>query len=65
MEVSVDLLSSKRYETNVAIDVTEPGGEAIITPGAQIVAQHTFSDAIPWILVTVFRYPPPPPSKPE
>jgi hypothetical protein len=58
MEVPVGLLSSKKYETNVSIDVTEPGGQPIITPGAQILVQRAFSDAIPWILVTVFRYPP-------
>jgi hypothetical protein len=57
MEVPVGQLSSKRYETNVAIDVTEPGGQPIITPGARILAQRVFDDAIPWILVTVFHYP--------
>jgi hypothetical protein len=61
MEVPIGLLSSKRYETNVAIDATEPGGQAIITPGAQILAQRAFDDAIPWILVTVFHYPIPSP----
>jgi len=33
MEVPVSMLSSKKYETNIAVDVTEPGGEPIITPG--------------------------------
>ena len=59
MEVPVRRLSSKTYETYIAIDATEPGGQPIITPGAKIVAQHAFRDAVPWILVTVFHFPPP------
>ncbi len=53
MEVPVSMLSSKKYETNIAVDVTEPGGQAIITPGGKILLQHAFADTIPWILVTV------------
>src|SRR6266487_3861259 len=34
-------------------EVTEPGGQAIITPGGKILLQHAFADTIPWILVTV------------
>jgi hypothetical protein len=55
MEIPVGILSSKRYETFVAIDVTQPHGEAVITPGARILTQRAFDDAIPWIVVTVFR----------
>ena len=53
MEVPVSMLSSKKYETNIAVDVTEPGGQAIITPGGKILLQHALADTIPWILVTV------------
>jgi hypothetical protein len=56
MEVPVSMLSSKKYETNIAVDVTEPGGQAIITPGGHILLQHTFDDAIPWFLVTLFSW---------
>lgn len=55
MEVPVRLLSRKRYETNVAIDVTAPGGKATIGPKDEILAQRVFDDAIPHVLVTVHR----------
>jgi hypothetical protein len=60
MEVPVGLLSSETYATYIAVDATEPNGQPIITPGGQILAQHAFRDAIPWILVTAFRFPPSP-----
>jgi hypothetical protein len=41
-------------DTQIAIDLTEPHGDAIITPGAQIIGQIAFTDAIPRILVTIF-----------
>jgi hypothetical protein len=40
--------------TQISVDVTEPNGDAIITPGAKIIRQFAFTDAVPWILVTVF-----------
>jgi hypothetical protein len=58
MEVSITLISSKKHETMVSVDLTEPDGEPIITPGGTILAQHAFADSIPWILVTVFNWPP-------
>jgi hypothetical protein len=42
MEIPVGKLSPKKYETNIAVDVTEPGGKAIITFGAEIVDQKEF-----------------------
>jgi hypothetical protein len=47
MEVPVSMISPKKYE---------PGGQPIITPGGQILLQHAFDDAVPWILVTVFAW---------
>ncbi len=54
MEIPVDLVSTKKYETCISVDLSEPDGLPIITPGARILAQHAFQDAVPWILVTLF-----------
>jgi len=56
MELPISMISSKKYETNIAVDLTEPHGEPIITPGGKIIAQKSFTDSIPWILVTVFNW---------
>jgi hypothetical protein len=54
MEVPVSMLSPKKYETQVSIDVTEPGGPpSINTSDGQILAQQAFKDSSPWILVSV------------
>jgi hypothetical protein len=58
MEVPISIISPLKYETHISVDLTEPDGEPIITPGSQIIAQHTFKDSVPWILVTVFTGPP-------
>jgi hypothetical protein len=58
MEVPISMISSKKYETSIAVDLTEPNGEPIITPGGKILAWHSFTDSIPWISVTVFNWPP-------
>jgi hypothetical protein len=50
-------LSSKKYETHISVDLIEPGGQAIVTPGGQILAQRAFDDATPVILVSVFSGP--------
>jgi hypothetical protein len=58
MEVPISLISHKKYETMIAVDLTEPDGAPIITPGANILVQRAFNDSIPWILVTLFANPP-------
>jgi hypothetical protein len=58
MEVPVSILSPKKWETYVSVDLTEPHGSASInTSDGQILAQHTFEDSIPWILVSVVSKP--------
>lgn len=58
MEIPVELLSAKQYETYLAIDLTEPDGPPILPNGSQILAQRRFDDAVPEILVTVFAFNP-------
>jgi hypothetical protein len=54
MEIPVEMLSPKKYETVISIDVTEPGGKAILTtPDRQILKQHLFDDALPHVLVSL------------
>ena len=57
MEVPASLLSSKRYETYISIDLTEPDGPPIVTALGEVVAQQAFRDAPPWIWVTVTNNP--------
>ena len=57
MELSVGDLDDTRYTTMVSVDLTERDGSPFITPGATILAQHRFDDAIPEIVVTLFRNP--------
>jgi hypothetical protein len=54
MEIPVEMLSPNKYETVISIDVTEPGGQAIVTfPGREILAQRVFDDSVPHVLVSV------------
>lgn len=57
MEIPVEMLSSKKYETSISVDLTEPGGQPIITPGAKILAQKLFDNSTPQILVSLFTGP--------
>jgi hypothetical protein len=58
MEIPVEMLSPKKYETQISIDVTEPGGKAInLMPDSQILAQRVFNGSIPQLLVTLFTMP--------
>jgi hypothetical protein len=58
MEIPVSILSSKKYETSVSIDVTEPhGSTSLNTSEGQIVQQQTFSDSTPWIIASVIYTP--------
>jgi hypothetical protein len=54
MEIPVEMLSPKKYETFISIDVSEPGGEPILTmPDRKIIKQHSFDDAVPHVLVSL------------
>jgi hypothetical protein len=53
-EVCEIQISELGKDTLIAVDITEPNGKAIITPGAKIIRQTAFTDAVPWILVTLF-----------
>lgn len=54
-EIPLGELRPERYRTHLSVDLTEPGGQAIITPGATILRQKAFQDAEPWIMVTLFE----------
>ena len=54
-EIPVTDLRPEKYKTSIAVDLCEPGGQPTITPGARIVRQAVFNDAVPWILVTLFE----------
>jgi hypothetical protein len=39
----------------LAVDLVEPGHEALTGPWREVVVQKWFRDAVPWILVTLWR----------
>jgi hypothetical protein len=53
-EIPISELRPEQYRTFVSLDLTEPSGQPIITPGAKILRQAIFQDSIPWIMVTLF-----------
>jgi hypothetical protein len=53
-EISVSDLRPELGRTVLSVDLAEPSGPPIITPGARVLRQATFQDAIPWIMVTLF-----------
>ncbi len=53
-EVPCGELRPERYRTLLAIDIAEPNGQPVITPGAKVIRQAVYQDTIPWILVTLF-----------
>ena len=58
LEVPIEETRSDKYRTFIAVDLAQPGGQPIILPEARIIRQAKFTDAIPWILITVFEAPP-------
>lgn len=53
-EILLSDLRPEKYRTLVSVDVSEPHGNPIITPGANVIRQAVFRDTVPWILVTLF-----------
>ena len=53
-EIPVSELRPEMYRTFVSVDLMEPGGKPIISPGGEILRQAIFQDSIPWIHVTLF-----------
>jgi hypothetical protein len=57
MEIPVEILSPKHYETYTSVDVSEPGLQPMLMGGGEeIPLQRVFDDAIPHITVTVYRW---------
>ncbi len=56
-EIPVADISPAKNRTNIAVDVTEPGGTPVTTPGSRIIRNWIIQDTIPWIMVTVFEAP--------
>jgi hypothetical protein len=54
MQVPATILSNETYKTYTSIDLTEPGRPVTAVPSVEILAQRTFDDSIPWIVVSVY-----------
>jgi hypothetical protein len=60
VEIPAGILSHKHYETYTSIDVSEPDLQPLLMGGEEeILMQRIFDDAIPHIIVTVYRWPEP------
>lgn len=57
MEIPVEILSPKHYETYTSVDASEPGLQPVLMGGREeILLRRVFDDAIPHITVTVYRW---------
>jgi hypothetical protein len=57
MEIPIEILSPKHYETYTSVDVSGPGSQpTLMGGGEEILLQRVFDDAIPHITVTVYRW---------
>jgi hypothetical protein len=58
MEIPVEILSPKHYQTYTSINVSEPGLQRRLMDGTEeILKRQVFGDAIPHITVTVYAWP--------
>ena len=58
MEVPATILSNETYKTYISIDLIEPGVQlGVAIHGTEVLAEQTFDDSIPWILVRVLGPP--------
>jgi hypothetical protein len=56
MEIPIEILSPKHYETYTSVDVSEPGMQPILMGGQEeVLVQRVFDDAVPHITATVYR----------
>jgi len=53
-EISGHALHTDRQQT-VAIDLVEAGGKEMWKPASRVLSQKAFTDAVPWILVTLWE----------
>jgi hypothetical protein len=53
-EINRQHLPLEEHHT-LAVDLVEPGHEALTGPWREVVVQKWFRDAVPWILVTLWR----------
>ena len=53
-EIPISDLRPEHYRTFISVDIAGANGQPIITPGAKVIRQAIFQDAVPWILVTLF-----------
>jgi hypothetical protein len=53
-EIAVSDLRPELGRTVLSVDLAEPSGQPIIDPGARVLRQAIFQDAVPWIMVTLF-----------
>jgi hypothetical protein len=58
VEIPAGILSPQHYETYTSVDMSEPGLQPVLMGGKEkILVQRIFDDAIPHIIITVYRFP--------
>lgn len=53
-EIPHERLPPDEHHT-LAVDLVEPGKDALAGPWREVASQKCFQDALPWILVTLWR----------
>ena len=56
MEIPIGIISQKTYEATISVDLTEADGPPHVIALGQVVEQRAFTDATPWIWVTVSHH---------
>jgi hypothetical protein len=51
-EIPVAIVRPETYRTFLYVDLVEPGKTPTLFPGATILKQETYRDAVPWIVLT-------------
>lgn len=54
-EIPISLLRPEKYKTHVSVDIVEPRTEPLLVPGAKVLQQEQYRDAVPWIVLTLFE----------
>jgi len=56
-EIPASLLKPEKYSTWVYVDLVEPNISPVLFPGAAVLKQQTYTDAMPWLVLTFLELP--------
>lgn len=56
-EIPVSLVKPEKYSTWAYVDLVEANVAPVLFPGAAVLKQQTYKDAVPWIVLTFLELP--------